>query len=432
MGFEVVNGDLWFREDLYTDTALSVKVKEKIIETQSQLNGKKLQDIVIVDTERYGRMLILDGIFQTTEKDEFFYHEMLCHFSMFTHPNPKRILVIGGGDGGILKQIVKHDVDRIDFVEIDKEVVDLCVKHMPKISGGAFNDPRLHKYFEDGKIFIERTKKEGVKYDVIIVDSPDPIGPAVSLFTREFYLDIEGVLSDDGIVVRQTGSSFLQEDDMPSNYRQSKEIFDDLAVFTSNVPTYQGGEFTFLAASNKKGVFNFNKEELEKRYNESGIKTHYYSPEKHIASAKLPRYIENHLSKAYYGEELVLDLSGCNQETIKSEEKWREFVANLCDNVLKMKRYGDTVVKNFGHGKAKTSGLTVVQLIETSSIVAHISNYWGYVCLNIFTCAAFDPKETIKFAKEFFGAESVKAVFIKRGEFLEKGIDITNLTDKDL
>ena len=430
MGFEKINGEEWFREELYNDVAQSVKVKTKLVEDQSTLDGKKLQDIVIIDTDRYVKVLILDGIFQTSEKDEMFYHEPLVHFPMFSHPNPKKVLIIGGGDGGIMREVLKHNIDHVDLVDIDGKVVEYTKKLMPSLSDGAFENPKAKLHVEDGFKFVARCMKENIKYDIVIVDSPDPVGPAISLFSREFYLDIKRILTDNGIVVRQTGSIVLQSDEMPSNFRHMKEIFPEVCVFISDVPIYQGGIFSFVAASNKTGIFQKDLEELRKKYVESGIKTKYYSPENHVASMKLPKFAQDDLAKYSYGEELVIDMAGCNQETIKSEKKWREFVAKLCDDVLKMKRYGDTIVEDFGFAKSRTAGFSVVQLIETSSIVAHIANYWGYVCLNIFTCAPFDPKETIKFAKEYFEAEKIKAVYIKRGEFLTEEIQMIDLPTK--
>lgn len=428
MPFEIINGEEWFREELYTDTALSLKVKQKLVNHESKLGGKKLQDIVIIDTERYGKVLILDGIFQTSEKDEFFYHEPLVHFAMFSHPNPKRILIIGGGDGGCLRETLKHKVETVDMVEIDPAVIELTSKFMPSLAGGAFSDPRAKIYFEDGFKFVENAHKEGKKYDVIIVDSPDPVGPAISLFSREFYLNIEKILSEDGIVVRQTGSMFLQEEEMPTNFRHMREIFPEICVYSSDVPLYHGGKFSFIAASNKIGIFAKDLEGLRRQYRESGIKTAYYSPDVHIASMELPHYIQNSLSTISFGEELVIDMAGCNQETIKSADRWKEFVVKLCD-VIKMKRYGDTIIEDFGHAKFRTSGFSVIQLIETSSITAHIANYWGYICLNVFTCAKFNPQEVIQFAKEFFEAKKIKGILIKRGEFLEKEIQIVNLNE---
>ncbi|MFH0837155.1 MAG: spermidine synthase, partial [Candidatus Aenigmatarchaeota archaeon] len=191
MGFENINGEQWFREELYNDVAQSLKVKEKLVEDQSFLDGKKLQDIVIIDTERYGKVLILDGIFQTSEKDEIFYHEPLVHFPMFSHPSPKRILIIGGGDGGIMREVLKHKIDHVDLVDIDGKVIEYTKKFMPSLPGSAFDDPRAETHVEDGFKFVARCVKENIKYDVVIVDSPDPVGPAVSLFSREFYLDIK-------------------------------------------------------------------------------------------------------------------------------------------------------------------------------------------------------------------------------------------------
>jgi S-adenosylmethionine/arginine decarboxylase-like enzyme len=254
------------------------------------------------------------------------------------------------------------------------------------------------------------------------------VGPAVSLFSREFYLDIRNILSEDGIVARQTGSMFLQEEEMPTNFRHMKEIFPEVCVFTSDVPLYQGGKFSFIAGSKKIGIFKKDLEELRKRYIESGIQTAYYSPYIHISAMDLPHYIQNLLSKITWGEELIIDMAGCNQEVMKSAEKLKEFVQKLCD-VINMKRYGETLIEDFGHAKLRTSGFSLVQLIETSSITAHFANYWGYVCLNVFTCAKFDPEKVIKFTKEFFGAEKIKGVLLKRGEFLEKEIQMIKFDD---
>lgn len=424
MGFEIVNGEEWFREELYNNTVLSVKVKEKLA-NYAKTSGS-LQDIVIIDTERYGKILILDGIFQLSEKDEYFYHEPLVHFSIFSHPNPKNILIVGGGDGGALREVLKHKIEHADLVEIDSKVIELTSKFIPSLSAGAFSDTRVEIHFEDGAKFVDRSAKENKKYDVVIIDSPDPIGPAVTLFTREFYLNIKNILSDNGVVVCQSGSLFLQEEEMPSNFRHMKEIFREVCVFTSDIPIYNGGKFSFVAASDKADIFKKDVDELRRRFSESGIQTVYYTPYVHLSSMDLPHYLNDILSKVTYGEELVIDMAGCNQEIIKSSEKMREFVVRLCD-VPKMKRYGDTIVENFGHAKLRTSGFSVVQLIETSSITAHISNYWGYVCMNIFTCSKVNPQEVIKFTKEFFEAEKIKAILIKRGSFLEKEIQIIDL-----
>ncbi len=412
MALEKKKNEYWFKEELYSDYSQSIKVS-KILAKKITKNkkGKKLQELLILDTPRFGKMLTLDGAVQLTEVDEKYYHEPLTHCALFSHPDPKNILIIGGGDGGILRELIKHPVDSIALVDIDREVIELTKKYMPDFAGNSWDDKRLKIYVEDGANFVKTTKK---KYDVIILDTPDPIGPALSLFKTTFYLNCKKVLSPSGIIIRQTGSSLLQPEEMPSNFRQMEELFPEVKVFLTAVPTYVGGYFTFVAASPKKGIFRKALPQLGKRFKKLKLDTCWYTPQMHKAAMILPRELESSLKKTEYGTELIVDLYDCDYATLTSREKLYHFAKEVC-KVIKMKPYGEPLIPDFGHSLSKTAGPSLVQLIESSSITAHYSPHWRMVCLNIFTCTSFDVKEALKFVKEFFNAKRAVAFLIKRG-----------------
>ena len=290
MALEKIKNEWWFREELYPDVAQLIKVSKILFQkTTKDKKGNTLQELLIADTPRFGRMLTLDGAIQLTEGDEKYYQEPLTHCSLFSHPNPKNILIIGAGDGGILREVVKHPVRSIDLVEIDREVIDLTKKYIPHLAGKSWNDPRLTVSIQDGALFMENTKK---KFDVIIIDSPGPIGVAKSLFQTSFYANCKRVLGDGGIIMRQTGSSMLQPDEMPSNLEIMKKLFPETQVFLTAVAVYIGGYFTFVAASNKKGVFKKALPSLEKRFTKLKLETNWYTPAMHRASMSLPRELE--------------------------------------------------------------------------------------------------------------------------------------------
>src|SRR3989338_6157795 len=200
----------WFSETLHPSVRQTLKIKEVLH------SGKTpFQKIQIVDTEQFGKALILDGVVQTTEKDEFIYHEMTTHVPLFSHPNPKRVLVIGGGDGGIAREVLKHPVEEVYLVEIDEQVITLSQKYLCGICKGVFKDSRTRVRVEDGAKFIT---EQTIPFDVVIIDSTDPIGPAKVLFSKKFYQSIKRVLSPAGILARQTGSTIFQPDEWMENY----------------------------------------------------------------------------------------------------------------------------------------------------------------------------------------------------------------------
>ena len=423
MSLKKIKNEYWFEEELYPDYSQSIKVSKILAQKVTKdKKGKTLQKLLILETPRFGKMLVLDDIVQLTQVDEKYYHEPLAHCAIFSHPNPKNILVIGGGDGGLLKEIVKHPVKTMDLVDIDKDVIEMTKKYIPDLAGSAWQDKRLKIYVEDGAKFVKRTKK---RYDVILLDTPDPVGPAVPLFKTVFYLNCKKILSDNGIIIRQTGSSILQPEEMPSNFRQMEELFPEVRVFLTALPTYVGGYFTFVAAAMKKGLFSKSLKEINKKYRKLKIKTEWFTPKMHKASMILPRELESSLKKTEYGQELIIDLYDCDYSTLTSREKLYRFAKELC-KVIKMKPYGEPLIPDFGYALSKTAGPSLVQLIESSSITAHYSPHWRMVCLNIFTCKSFDAVAALKYVKEFFKAERATAFLLKRGvrafENLQKNI----------
>jgi len=277
---------MWFYETLYPDIKLGLK---------GRLIYKKktpYQDLRIYKTCRFGNVLLLDGAIQTTQKDEFIYHEMLTHPVFFLHPNPKNILVIGAGDGGVLREALKHKVKKIILVEIDKEVIKLSEKHLPSICKNSFNNKRVKIVIDDGAKFIKNTKE---KFDIVIIDSPDPVGVAKVLFSKKFYENIYSILTSQGIMIRQTGSIVLQRGELRQNYNILKNIFSYLAVQLACVPTYIGGFFSFIIASKKIDPYKASYKKILSKYRNLKLKTKYYNPEIHLASLVLPNYVEEEL-----------------------------------------------------------------------------------------------------------------------------------------
>ena len=272
----------WFYEHLHPTLRAGYKFKKIIYSGRSHF-----QNIKFIETYSYGRALILDDIVQTTEVDEFIYHEMMSHIPMLSHPEPENVLIIGGGDGGVLREVLKHPVKKATMVEIDPSVVKLCNKYLPAISHGAFNDKRANLVFADGDRFIRNSRE---KYDVIIVDSSDPIGPAKILFQKAFYRNILKVLSSNGIMVRQTGSTFLQKEEINYSYKRYKEVFKYPALYLAPVPTYVGGFFSFIYGSNKINPKKTTLPGLTKKYRILKLNTKYYNPELHFASFVLPNH----------------------------------------------------------------------------------------------------------------------------------------------
>ncbi|MCL0032690.1 polyamine aminopropyltransferase [Peptococcaceae bacterium] len=270
--------DLWVSEEQMPTMRLSLQALD-VLHTEKT----EYQHLAIVDTMPFGRVLFLDGIIQTTVKDEFVYHEMITHPALNTHGNPKNVLVIGGGDGGAIREILKYPtVEKATLVEIDEKVVKYSKKYLPEISF-ALDDPKVEVRFEDGIKHVAGHK--GV-YDVITVDSPDPIGPAVGLFARDFYQNIFEALTDDGIFVAQTESPWFNRDLIARVYKDISSIFPITRLMLAYIPSYPGGMWSFTMGSRKYDPLDFDESKFP------GYKTRYYTPKIHKAAFVLPPFVE--------------------------------------------------------------------------------------------------------------------------------------------
>lgn len=273
-----------FEETLYDAWCQEFRVDEVLFEFKTEH-----QHLVIFQNQKFGRVMALDGVVQTTEADEFVYHEMLTHVPILAHGNAKRVLIIGGGDGGILREVAKHkSVEHITMVEIDKAVVDMAKKYLPGHSAGAFDDKRLNLVIDDGAAFVVNTKD---KFDVIISDSTDPMGPGEVLFTKNFYEACHACMNPGGVLVTQNGVAFMQLDEVKTTARRLAPTFKDCHFYAAAVPTYVGGVMTLSWATDNADLRKTPVDVIEKRFAASGIKTRYYNPGVHTGAFSLPQYI---------------------------------------------------------------------------------------------------------------------------------------------
>lgn len=273
-----------YQETLYAGYGQRLQIDELLYEGRTDQ-----QHLVIFRNALLGRVMALDGVVQTTEADEFIYHEMLAHVPILAHGGVKRVLVIGVGDGGILREIVRHNgIEEIVAVEIDASVIELCRTYLPLHSAGALDDPRIRLVIADGLDFVANT---GERFDLIISDSTDPIGPAASLFSSAFYRNCQRALNEHGILATQNGVPFLQPDELTNTAQRLAETFADWGFFHAAVPTYIGGSMSFGWGSNSDKARQTDLATLQQRFNASGLKTRYYNPAIHQASFALPQYM---------------------------------------------------------------------------------------------------------------------------------------------
>lgn len=271
--------ELWFTEEQTRNLRMSYRIHSTLVTEKTEY-----QDLAVVDTVQYGRMLVLDNFVMTTEKDEFVYHEMISHVPLFTHPNPKDVLVVGGGDGGVIREVLKHaSVERAVLAEIDPKVIERSKEWLPSISG-ALTDERCELMVGDGIAHVREHKKA---YDIIISDSTDPIGPAVGLFEEDFYINCWEALRDDGIFVAQTESPFLYPDLIRETYRKIGSIFPITRLYLATIPTYPGSLWSFTMGSKAHDPLGANRLPIA-----IPIETKYYSPAIHEAAFVLPPFVE--------------------------------------------------------------------------------------------------------------------------------------------
>ncbi len=276
-----MNEKEWFFEKYKDIFSMGFKFKKTLFDRKSEF-----QTVKILETEGYGPMLINDDIIMTTERDEFIYHEMIIHVPLFTHPNPENVLIIGGGDGGSAREVLKHkNVKKCTMIEIDSVVVEACREHLKATSQGL-DHPLLDLKFEDGAAYIAQQQDA---FDVIIVDSSDPIGPSAVLFGDEFYQNVHRALKKEGIVVAQGESSFYEIEIQKRLLKTVHNLFDKVGFYNYDNLTYSSGCWSFLFASKKyHPIKDFRKENVKK----SGIKFRYYNEEIHQASFCQPQFIK--------------------------------------------------------------------------------------------------------------------------------------------
>ncbi len=271
--------ELWVEEKLEDIAGQRYRVEESLFSGKSPY-----QKVDVVRTSGFGTMLLIDGLVMLSERDEFVYHDMIVHVPLFTHPNPKRVLIIGGGDGGTAREALRHKgVVYCRMIEIDGMVVDAAKRHLKQTSH-ALDDPRLNLTIEDGVKHLAETQE---KYDVILVDSTDPIGPAKPLFGEGFYGNVHRALSEDGIVVAQGESPFYYPEEQRSIVASMKAHFPTVHAYNYNNLVYPGGLWTFMFAS--KGLSPIRDFQPE-RVKRSGLRFPYYSPAVHKAAFALPQF----------------------------------------------------------------------------------------------------------------------------------------------
>ena len=280
--------DFWYTEEHSKEAKFSIKVLRQLYSVQSPF-----QKIDILESEEFGRFFTLDGYMMVTEKDEFIYHEMIVHVAMATNLNIKRVLVIGAGDGGTVRELTRYPfIEHIDMVEIDKMVVDVCKEFLPQ-TACKLNDPRVHLYFEDGLRYIRSKENE---YDLIIVDSTDPFGPGEGLFTKEFYGNCFKALTEDGILVNQHENAYYTSfaQSMRRAHCRIVNLFPICKVYQAHIPTYPSGHWLFGFASKKYDPVADLKADA---WNQLGIYTRYYNTDLHRGCFALPTYINELLER---------------------------------------------------------------------------------------------------------------------------------------
>lgn len=278
--------DLWYTENHTNEVKFSIKVKEHLHSETSPF-----QKIDFFDSKEFGRFFTLDGLMMVNEKDEFIYHDMITHVAMATNPNIKKVLVIGGGDGGTVRELTRYShLEQIDMVEIDERVVRLSEEYLP-ITASKLTDSRVNLYFQDGLEFVKKTKSG--TYDLILVDSTDPIGVGEGLFTVDFYENCFRALSAEGILVNQHESPYYDnyQKEMKRAHQKIKNLFPISRVYQFHIPTYPSGHWLFGFASKK---FDPLQADLAK-WSALGLKTKYYNTNIHTGAFMLPTYVQEAL-----------------------------------------------------------------------------------------------------------------------------------------
>lgn len=274
----------WYTEALHDGYRTSIEVTRTLFDSRS---GR--QHLVIAESVAFGTLVMLDDVIQLTAADEYVYHEMLAHVPILSHGNVSQVLIVGGGDGAIAEEIFKHPgIEHVTVVEIDPWVVGVSKRHLTDINGGSFDDPRLELVIADGKDYVATTE---ARFDLIVVDSTDPMGPGEPLFHHPFYADCKRILRPRGVIVTQNGVPFFQADELEATMRSFGQLFADATCYLAAVPTYAGGFMAFGWGTDEPTLREVPVETLRNRMAAIGLATRYYTPEVHLASFALPRFI---------------------------------------------------------------------------------------------------------------------------------------------
>jgi spermidine synthase len=277
--------DDWFAEPPYAGVQQRYRVLARVYQQQTQW-----QSLEVLDLEGPGRSLILGGTLQTSLCEEFTYHELLVHIPMFAHPNPHRVLIIGGGDGGALRHVLLHQsVDRALEVEIDQVVVDVSLRFLPEISRGAYSDPRTELKVADGAAFLRETSE---RFDVILVDSTDPVGPAAALISDEFLQDARRVLAPGGLLAMQSGSPISQPREWFSTVRAFRRAFEMVKPYLGYVPIYPAMLWSWVIGSEEVDPARIDEMSTQTRLDSMRSELHVYNPAMHRAAFALPTFVQ--------------------------------------------------------------------------------------------------------------------------------------------
>jgi len=280
--------DLWYTEKHSDNVGITIKTSKTLFSGKSDF-----QQLDIVETLEFGRMMLLDGLVMVTERDEFIYHDMIVHPALFTHPKPKKVLVIGGGDGGSIREIMKHpEVELAVLCEIDRLVIDKSIEFLPSMAaeiGG--NNPRVQLHVDDGLAYIRAHQDE---FDVILVDSTDPIGPAVGLFEESFYQLVFSALKDDGIMIAQSESPFYHADIQKNMYQNIRSVFPIVEMYQAFIPTYPSGFWSFAFSSKRyHPITDFDHDRAAQR----NFYSRYYNEDLHRGAFMLPTFARENIAK---------------------------------------------------------------------------------------------------------------------------------------
>jgi spermidine synthase len=276
----------WIEEIYKEGLSFRLQLKQRLFKARSDF-----QTVEVAESTNHGRVLLNDGCFMLSERDEAIYHEMMAHTPLFVHPNPRSVLIVGGGDGGTAREVLRHrNIERVVMVEIDAMVIEACRKFIPK-TASALSDPRLDLQIEDGVAYMAKSTE---MFDVIMIDSTDPVGPAQPLFGEKFYSDVFARLNDDGIVIAQGESAFYEEEMQLKLAEITAKYFKYVSPYNFSNMTYPGGLWSFLWASKTKHPLN----DLNiSKVNQSGLEMFYYNENVHRAAFALPTFQRKQLEK---------------------------------------------------------------------------------------------------------------------------------------